>query len=433
VTGYESETTTPTKTVAFLQGFPLGALTAKVKVTSAAGTATKTHQITIRNRMPSASLTVSDDTPVTGQQVTYTGTSDDVDSAGGSLNVWKFGDFWCSVVSTSCPWDVYTTSYSTPGTYTQWFGGEDADGGHTHVSKTVTVRAAPVATLSAPQSAIVGEQVELDASGSTGSGPLTYKWDVDGNAGNGYEVDGGTNPKRTITLPGGTRQVRVKITDNGGASAESAAKSIFVHAAPTAEFSYAPEQPVAGDTITLTSLASDDRGLVAQMWDLDGNLDNGFEHGAPEGATVTFDQPGSYVVRLKVNDMDGGTATVAKTIVVRAKDAPKDPDKPGDDPKDPPKGGGGDTGKTGTTAASAPSTNAAPAPAATGPAPSVDAAAPRVAPVKKAAPKRCKVTKAKKAKKGKKGAKARAAAKKKKRAATCAKPKKKRAAKKRRR
>jgi hypothetical protein len=429
--GFESDTgTTATKTVAFLQGFPLGQLNARVRVTSATGTATKTHAITILNRAPSASLTVDDETPVTGQQVTFTGTSSDEDSIGGSLNIWKFNDVWCSVVSTTCPWDVYQRVYTTPGTYTQWFGGEDAENGRTEVSKTVTVRAAPVANLAAPQSAIIGEQVELDASGSTGSGPLTYRWDVDGNAGNGYEVDGGTNPKRKITLPAGTRQVRVKITDNGGASAESTAKSIFAHANPVANFTYAPAEPVVGETITLTSQASDDRGIVAHMWDLDGDEANGFEWGFQE-ATVTFETPGPHVVRYKVNDMDGGTAVVTKTITVRSKDEPKDPGKeperPGDDSKAPPKGGDGGNG-------GAPAPAAGPSPAAAGPIASVVTGAPRVAaPVRKAAPKRCKVAKAKKAKKGKK---ARAAAKRKKTkkraSATCAKPKKKKAARKRR-
>ena len=408
VSGYESNTgTTLTKQVAYLKGFALGELTVRVRISSDTGSTIKSRKISIVNRAPDVSLSVSDATPVTGQPITFTGTGTDHDSDGGVLPAWEFNGMWCSLVSGNCPGETYTRSYATPGTYTQKFGGEDVNGAFTETSKTVVVRVAPTASLSVPAKALNGESVELDASASTGSGPRKYKWDVDGNAANGFEVDGGTNPKLARSFATrGDHPVRVKVLDVEGVAAESATKTVTTHAAPTAAFSYAPADPVAGDTVAFTSQSTDDGAIVVTAWDLDGNAANGFELAQKDDATRTFAQAGQYVVRLKVSDDQGASTIVEKTITVRAKQA--DPGTKTDTKNDTPiQTGGGTTPNPGSASTPQPGAGSSgAAPQAQGPAIVAPVAQPRQALVRKAVRKarRCAAPKGRKAR-GKKARK----------------------------
>ena len=344
-TGFEHNTGTGTsKSVTYPAGQALGNLTVRVKVTSANGTSTSSRTIDIRNRRPVVGLHIDDDTPVTGQQIALTGTMIDADSSWVDFG-WRFDNGQvCTVVSGNCPDRLHTRSYGTPGTYSVTFVAFDADGGESETSRTITVRAAPVAVVEAPESALAGTDVTLDASASTGSGPLTYRWDVDGDQANGYEVDGGTTPTLTRSFPAGDRQLRVKITDAGGASAETA-RSFTAHTAPTADFTYAPADPIAGQEVAFTATAADDEGIAEIAWDLDGDAGNGFEHGQEEGAKRTFATPGAYTVRLRVEDTRGAETVVTKTLTVKAKpvvEEPKGEDEPagGDVKEDRPATGG---------------------------------------------------------------------------------------------
>ena len=396
---YEHDTgTTLTKSHTYPARFTLGGVTAKVRITSAGGTATATKIVQVANRLPIVSLAVDDTTPVTGQQITYTGSFQDTDSQW-AMEMWQFNGQWCSIVSGNCPGLTYNRVFTEPGTYTQVFGAADAENGESSTSRTVTVRRAPVATVQGPQTAIIGEQVELDAGASTGTGIHKYLWDLDGNPDNGFEHDGGSSSKVTKTFTtGGNHKVRVKVYDVENVSAESAVKWVKAHQAPTADFTYAPANPKPGETITFESTASDDFGIVMHQWDLDGVADT-FEHGSREGATATF-PAGEHVVRLRVSDGDGGADWVEKTIVVAAPQQEKPaeeeqrPDTPADEIKK-----GGETKQTqgGSTPGAAASTGAAAAAA-----PAAIAEQRGVAPVKpavkrkKAAKKRCATVKAKK-------------------------------------
>jgi hypothetical protein len=72
-------------------------------------------------------------------------------------------------------------------------------------------------------------RVNFDAGGSTDTDGTVarFQWDADGNAGNGFEVDTGTTPRLAATLAAGSRIVSVRVTDNGGASAQ-ASKAVRV-------------------------------------------------------------------------------------------------------------------------------------------------------------------------------------------------------------
>lgn len=114
---------------------------------------------------------------------------------------------------------------------------------------------------------------------------------------------------------------------------------------PAAGFTRSIANPVAGDTVTFTSTATDvDGSIVLYEWDLDG--DGVFEvSGVDEVvASETYPAPGDYLVRHRVTDNDGGLSTTAFLLLVVADpDEPTDPDPPVPGPE-PPEDGGTDTG-----------------------------------------------------------------------------------------
>ncbi len=85
---------------------------------------------------------------------------------------------------------------------------------------------------------------------------------------------------------------------------------------PTADFTYSPETPRAGQPVTFD--ASDsfdfDGTIVSYAWDFNGD---GKPDASGENATYTFSAPGKYDVTLTVTDNDGNTDSLTDTIVVK--------------------------------------------------------------------------------------------------------------------
>ena len=318
-TGYEENSgTSLTINKTYPKGFALGQITVRVKVSSGTRSDTDTHQITITNKAPSVSFSSNDNTPIVGQAVTFAGTVTDADSASAGYQ-WDKGSGWCDFwTDPTCMSSSFTRSFGAPGTYTIKLRGHDSDNGHTDVAHQVIVRAAPTAALTTESPVVLaGENVTLDASGSTGES-LSYRWDLDGDTGNGFEVDGGQSATRTAAFPAGQRSVRVQVTDNDTATAESAPLELTVHDAPTAAFTFGPAAPLTGQAVTFNATAADDDGIADLEWDLDGDAGNGFEVDGGTSVQRTYTAAGTYTVRLRVTDGRGATRTVSQTVTVKA-------------------------------------------------------------------------------------------------------------------
>ncbi len=118
--------------------------------------------------------------------------------------------------------DSTTGSYPTTGPHTVGLRVTDSDGGQaTDTAAVDVVNISPNAVLiAAPNPAVAGAEVLLDATGSTDpdGSVANYAWDLDGNG--SFEVDTGTTPATTRTYPNpGVITVRVRVTDNDGATA----------------------------------------------------------------------------------------------------------------------------------------------------------------------------------------------------------------------
>lgn len=82
---------------------------------------------------------------------------------------------------------------------------------------------------------------------------------------------------------------------------------------PTADFTFAPENPDVNATVTLDASASEDPDgeIASYQWTLpDGSTAEGEQVG------FTFSEPGEHEVQLEVTDADDASATVSKTITV---------------------------------------------------------------------------------------------------------------------
>jgi len=88
---------------------------------------------------------------------------------------------------------------------------------------------------------------------------------------------------------------------------------------PVVAFTCSPESPVAGETITFNALQSYDIDgyIVAYEWDFG---DGGVEITAFPAITHSYNQAGSYTVKLTITDNDGATSTTSKVILVKSEE-----------------------------------------------------------------------------------------------------------------
>ncbi|MEA2711520.1 MAG: fibronectin-binding autotransporter adhesin [Phycisphaerales bacterium] len=181
----------------------------------------------------------------------------------------------------------------------------------------------PSANAGADQSTSENGTVTLDASGSTdpdGTGDiLSYKWDLDGNPLNGYEVTGQSVPF-SKDAPG-TYTIGLEVTDSAGNVDTDTVDVTFTDVAPTANAG--PDQSAGpGQSVALSGSGANTAGdaIVGYAWDLDN--DGAFDDSSDQNTSVSFTSAGAHTVRLQVTDDDGQTAidsmivNVSSTAVV---------------------------------------------------------------------------------------------------------------------
>jgi PKD repeat protein len=165
----------------------------------------------------------------------------------------------------------------------------------------------------------VGENVVFDATGVTDEGvacnSCAFRWNFGGE---------GTATGQIVNHAfgsGGAFVVTLTVTDAGGLS-NSAQRNVTVSSPgpATVDFSFAPAQPIAGQTATFTSttVAAPNHRIVSYQWTWgDGSTQT------TQATTIQhiFDQGGvlypvTYPVTLTVRDDLGQTATLTKAVTV---------------------------------------------------------------------------------------------------------------------
>jgi uncharacterized repeat protein (TIGR01451 family) len=208
------DSATDTGTTAAHSYAKAGVYTVTLTVTDDDGaTGTSTGKITVMNQIPTAGITVNLDSGDITTVFEFQSKSFDLD---GSISkyTWLFGDEGASTDANP------THQYTKSGEYTVTLVVEDDDGAVSiPASKIISViNTGPVAKITAiPMTALVGEEITYDGSGSTDleNDPLSFAWDFgDGKEGTGMTL------KHSFDLAG-LYTTTLTVTDTAGNSAKA--------------------------------------------------------------------------------------------------------------------------------------------------------------------------------------------------------------------
>ncbi|MBS1845823.1 MAG: PKD domain-containing protein [Actinobacteria bacterium] len=179
---------------------------------------------------------------------------------------------------------------------------------------------APSASFTMSQNpAKTATPITFDASASKDSDGsiVKYEWDLNGD---GTFETTTTTPKVTNSYAAeGTYNVRLRVTDNGGATDLSVQTlTIINNQPPTASFTITPESGIKNEAIAFNAAGSSDPdGTVAKYeWDFDGNGTYESSSGSSPTTTHTYTIPGNYTVGLRVTDNGGKTATTTRPVTI---------------------------------------------------------------------------------------------------------------------
>jgi hypothetical protein len=177
----------------------------------------------------------------------------------------------------------------------------------------------PAPSIAAPDPAGKGDQVRLDASGSTTDGPVTdYSWDLDGNG--TYETDTGNSPIATVTFNRvGPASVAVRVTDDRGQVGTAGRQINVADHPPVAALRATPNPAPIPKAVTLDASGSTDRDgrIVDYAWDLDGNGTFETDSGTNPRVTHSYRTAGRVNVKVRVRDDDGSTTDATVTLINR--------------------------------------------------------------------------------------------------------------------
>jgi PKD repeat protein len=285
---------------------------------------------------PTASFGFSPTTPNIGDTVSFDGRGSSDPGGGIASYAWSFGD------GTNGSGAQPTHSYATGGDKTVTLTITAAlDGLTAFTSKTVHVNIPPrasfvFAAVNAPAgqdpfTPVLGQQVALSAqSSSDPDGSITsWAWDLGTGT---FGAPASVSWLLTNFTTPGRKDVRLKVTDNGGAST-IATTSFRVNSPPVAGFDISPTSPQTGDKVTFSSTASDPDGVAdlgTTSWDLNGDGTYGDATGAT--ASAVFLTAGTYTIGEKVTDKGGAAGVLTKQLTVVGPPAPPPTGDPGGTP-----------------------------------------------------------------------------------------------------
>ncbi len=280
------------------------------------GTATVLVHVT---QPPIASFDASPASPLSQENVTFNGSaSSDPDGPPLTKYEWDLdgdGTFELDTGTTSST----TTEYPTPGVRTVRLRVTDQDGATAVESLDLTVQnRTPTALFTKPAPAVVGIPASFNAAASSDldGSIVKYEWSFDGD--DNYEVDAGTTAASTHTFGSpGDVTVKLRVTDDSGGTTVLA-QTVRVTRAPVASFTATPNPVSLHEDVTFDGSGSSDPdgpSLAKYEWDLDGNGTYEADSGTNPIVLHAYHANGTVVVKLRVTDADGATATHSVSVV----------------------------------------------------------------------------------------------------------------------
>jgi PKD repeat protein len=301
-----------------------GTYAVKLEVEDTNGaTAVKIQQLTIGNRTPSASFTVSSGSPPAGdstlEDITFASTSTDADGLVKTLQ-WDTDN---DGVYDDGSGLTAKRQFATSGTYTVKLRVVDDLGAQSVATKSVTIANRPprAAFVQTPTFPSPFETITFSSRSDDLDGTIRkLEWDLDND---GFFDDGTSTTATKKFTKSGSYTVRLRATDDKG-DASIAAETVYVgNRPPVASFSYSPGAPIAGETVSFFSTSTDpDSPISSYGWDLDG--DGSYGDASGPSAARAFGA-GSYNVGLMVVDSEGAASFMTQSVNVRPPDPPPPP------------------------------------------------------------------------------------------------------------
>jgi PKD repeat protein len=288
-------------TVRRLRKVLLGAILASFATAAPASAATVT-----------ASFDYSPPSPLSGETVTFTSTS----APGPDSTI--VSEEW-DLDGRHATGTTVTRSFSRPGmrTVTLTVTATDAlNGTATDTAKGIVPvqNRSPSASFSfSPSAPATGQVVNLSSNSKDPDGSINkQEWDF--NNDDRFEEASGAKVSTTFRTPG-LHTVKLRVTDDNGATAITSRSIPIGDRPPVAAFVFTPPTPGPGERVTFFSTSSDPDGSIAeQAWDLDN--DGNFNDAFGTTAVRTFPAAGPYTVRLRVTDAEGLSVLTAQTLAV---------------------------------------------------------------------------------------------------------------------
>ena len=185
-----------------------------------------------------------------------------------------------------------------------------------HVKLQATIPGCASEKTESINSLAAGPSVSFDYTNNCYQEPVEFinESDTDGVISNVWDFDDGSTPVNSVDsqhefdLPG---FYEVKLTVSNAQCSNTTVIPITVTDLPLADFDYTKLTENVGATFTAEDLTQEDDEIEVWLWDIE-------EIGNREGSSValTFSSPGSYLVSLTVNTVQGCDFNVSKTVDV---------------------------------------------------------------------------------------------------------------------
>jgi len=168
----------------------------------------------------------------------------------------------------------------------------------------------PTANAGGPYTATEGQSITLDASGSSDlDGTITlYEWDIDNDG--IYDYSSTLPTQSHIYAQQGTYTIKLRVTDNLGATDEATTTATISDTSPTADFTATPTSGTAPLTVNFTNNSTGYDQPLTYEWDFD---NNGTIDSTAQNPSYTYNTAGTYTVKLTVTDSDGSTNSLTRT------------------------------------------------------------------------------------------------------------------------